>query len=156
MATPDKQRILMSDLILQEQDSSTGFTRDPAHITPPAANGGVIKIGTLVFRAKGLDRSAPWTVLSEAADLSTGAAADTTATEVAIFLGDAFSYESETTLEAVEAGKPNAVVLAREAVVASWVIEQVNAGVDDLEGAYAQLQDAGVIVEKSYGVRPTV
>lgn len=142
-------RILLSDIILHENDSSTAITRDAVDVTPPAG-GEALKCGTLVFRTKSLDRKTPFAQLTAAADLTVGA------TEVAIFLGNAFSYESETKLEAIKAGEPNAVVLARDAIVASWVLEEVNADVDDLEGAFAQLQEAGIIVETSYGVRPTV
>ena len=148
-------RILLSDIILHENDSSTAITRDAVDVTPPVANAGVIKCGTLVFRTKSLNRKAPWTVLTATSALKVNGTAG--ATEVAIFLGNAFSYESETKLEAIKAGEPNAVVLARDAVVASWVLEKVNVGIlATIETAYAQLQEAGIIVEKTYGVRPTV
>lgn len=153
--TPNKVRIKLSDVILHENDSSTAVTRDKANVTPPVANGGVIKCGTLLFRVKGLDRDAPWAVLTATTSLVAAGAVGNT--EVAVFLGDAFSYESETTLQAISAGQPNAVILARDAVVAAWVIEKVNVGIiATIEKAYAQLQEAGILVEKTYGVAPSV
>lgn len=147
-------RILLSDIILHENDSSTAITRDAVDVTPPVG-GAAVKCGTLVFREKGLDRKAPWSILTATTALKANGVAG--ATEVAIFLGDAFSYESETKLQAIKAGEPNAVILARDAVVASWVLEKVNVGIlATIETAYAQLQEAGIIVEKTYGVRPTV
>lgn len=152
--TPNKVHIKLSDVILHENDSSTAVTRDKANVTPPTP-AAPVKCGTLVFRVKSLDRTAAWTILTDTNDLVANAA--TGNTEVAVFLGDAFSYESETTLQAIEAGQPNAVVLARDAVVASWVLEKVNVGIiATIEKAYAQLQEAGILVEKTYGVAPSV
>lgn len=144
-----KNRILLSDVILHEYDSSTGYTRDKANVTPD----GVMKCGLLVARDKGLDLGATWTKAT-AGDL-----VDTK--ELAVFLGDAFQYETEVELLAVKEGEPNAVVLARgNAILASWVLEVVNkeAGLtdEDLKKAYALLAQKGILVEKTYGKRPTV
>lgn len=144
-------RIRLSDLILQEYDSGTAYTRDAASVTPPAT--GKYKCGTLVFRAKGLDPAAPYALATDA-DL-------VAENEFAILIGDHFQYESEIELLPVEAGKPNAVVLARgNAILASWVLEEVgkqNGLVEaDFPKAYALLANQGIIVEKTYGIRPTI
>lgn len=144
-------RIRLSDLILQEYDSGTAYTRDAASVTPPAE--GKYKCGTLVFRAKGLDPEAPYALATDADLVETN--------EFAILIGDHFQYEVEIELLPVEAGKPNAVVLARgNAILASWVIEEVgkqNGLVEaDFPKAYALLANQGIIVEKTYGVRPTI
>lgn len=144
-------RIRLSDLILQEYDSGTAYTRDAASVTPPVS--GKYKCGTLVFRAKGLDPAAPYALATDADLVATN--------EFAILIGDQFQYESEIELLPVEAGKPNAVVLARgNAILASWVIEEVgkqNGLVEaDFPKAYALLANQGIIVEKTYGVRPTI
>lgn len=142
-------RIRLSDLILREYDSGTAYTRDAAHVDIADK----VKCGTIVFRAKGLDLNATY-------ELAT--AADLVATnELAILIGTQFEYESEMELLPVEAGKPNAVVLARgNAILASWVLEEVGDQnglvAADLEKAYAILATQGIIVEKTYGARPTV
>lgn len=139
-------RILLSDLILQEYEAGKAFTRDAANVTP--AEG--LKIGTLVARDKGLDLEAEWTK-AEAADF-------VETKELAILIGDAFSYESDITLLPIVKGQPNAVVLARDAVVAEWVVEGVGKlnGLteEDLAKAYAMLAEKQILVGKSYGKAP--
>ena len=144
-------RIRLSDLILQEYDSGTAYTRDAANVTPPVT--GNYKCGTLVFRAKGLDPTATY-ALAESTDL-------VATNEFAILIGDHFQYESEIELLAVAAGKPNAVVLARgNAIVASWVIEEVGKEnglvAADFPKVVQLLANQGIIVEKTYGIRPTI
>ena len=84
-----------------------------------------------------------------------------TTNEFAILIGDHFQYESEIELLAVADGKPNAVVLARgNAIVASWVIEEVGKEnglvAADFPKVFALLANQGIIVEKTYGIRPTI
>lgn len=81
--------------------------------------------------------------------------------EFAILIGDHFSYESEIELLPVQEGKLNAVVLARgNAILASWVIEEVgkqNGLVAlDFPKVFALLANQGILVEKTYGVAPSV
>lgn len=142
-------RIRLSDLILREYDSGTAYTRDTAHVDIT----GKIKCGTIVFRPKGLDLNATYELATDADLVDTN--------ELAILIGTQFEYESEMELLPVEAGKPNAVVLARgNAILASWVLEEVGDQnglvAADLEKAYVILAAQGIIVEKTYGTRPTV
>lgn len=96
-----------SDLIVNHPDGN--FQNDSANITPPAG-GAIIPLGTVVFRAKGLAKSAAWTVVDDAADV-------VTTNEFAVVYGDHYGWKPDFAPKAIAAGKYNAIVIKRGPVM---------------------------------------
>lgn len=88
-----------SDLVVHELDPSVGYSRRDLNITPivPA-----IRMGTVVYRAKSADLTAPWTVLASATPL-------VLTNEFAVVYGDHFSFNPSFVARAIAAGRYNAV-----------------------------------------------
>ena len=88
-----------SDLVVHELDPSVGYSRRDLNITPivPA-----IRLGTVVYRAKSADLTAPWTVLASATPL-------VLTNEFAVVYGDHFSFNPSFVARAIAAGRFNAV-----------------------------------------------
>lgn len=125
-----------SDLIVDHHRFN--FSNDNANITPA----GVIPLGTVVFRAKGLDVEAPWTAVT--ADLDV---VDTN--EFAIVYGDQYGFKADFTPKAIAAKKYNAVVIKRgPAMVKEFYIKAVHGtALTTKYGVLKQLlADQGVVV----------
>src|SRR5690554_8122154 len=90
----------LSDLIVHEQDPSVGANRRDINITPAA-----VQLGQVVFRAKSSDLTAPYAVLSAAAQL-----VDTN--EFAIVISDHFSFNPSFTPLALASARFIAVAIA--------------------------------------------
>lgn len=88
-----------SDLVVHELDPSVGYSRRDLNITPPAQP---VLLGTVVYRAKSADLTAPWTVLASATPL-------VLTNEFAVVYGDHFSFNPSFTPRAIAAGRYNAV-----------------------------------------------
>ena len=88
-----------SDLVVHELDPSVGYSRRDLNVTPitPA-----IRMGTVVYRAKSADLTAPWTVLASATPL-------VLTNEFAVVYGDHFSFNPSFVPRAIAAGRYNAV-----------------------------------------------
>jgi len=93
----------LSDLLIGHYINN--YNNDDANITPLAANGKVL-LGSIAFRAKGLGKAAPWTVLADAADV-------VATNEFAVILGDGYGYKQDFVLAPIAAGRFNAVVVKR-------------------------------------------
>lgn len=88
-----------SDLVVHEMDPSVGYSRRDLNITPPAQP---VLLGTVVYRAKSADLTAPWTVLASATPL-------VLTNEFAVVYGDHFSFNPSFTPRAIATGQYNAV-----------------------------------------------
>ncbi len=88
-----------SDLVVHELDPSVGYSRRDLNVTPPAQP---VLLGTVVYRAKSADLTAPWTVLASATPL-------VLTNEFAVVYGDHFSFNPSFTPRAIAAGRYNAV-----------------------------------------------
>lgn len=89
-----------SDLLIGHYINN--FNNDDANITPS----GVIPLGTIVFRAKGLAKAAPWAVVTKAADI-------VGTNEFAVVWGDGYAFAADFTPKAIVAKRYNAVVIKR-------------------------------------------
>lgn len=88
-----------SDLVVHELDPSVGYSRRDLNITPGSVP---VKLGTVVYRAKSADLTAPWTVLGGSAPL-------VLTNEFAVVYGDHFSFNPSFVPRAIAAGRYNAV-----------------------------------------------
>lgn len=91
----------LSDLLIGHYVNN--FNQEDANITPGADP---LKLGTVVFRAAGSTKTAPWAVLSAAADV-------TADNEFAIVLGDQYAYAQDFIPKPIVAGKFNSIVIKR-------------------------------------------
>ena len=126
-----------SDLLIGHYMNAFNF--DEANITPS----GVIPLGTVVFRAKGLGKRAPWAVLSAAADV-------VATNEFAVVWGDGYAFRADFTPNAIVAGRYNAVVIKRgPAEFKEFYIKQVHAnalGADPYDVLKQLMADQGLVV----------
>lgn len=99
-----------SDLVIGHAEFH--FSNENVNITPA----GVMKLGTIVFRAKGAAKADPYTVLT-AAD----AVVDTN--EFAVVFGDHHSFAYDFTPKAIAAGKWNALAIVRDAAFKEFYIK---------------------------------
>lgn len=88
-----------SDLVVHELDPSVGYSRRDLNVTPPAV---AVRLGTVVYRAKSADLTAPWTVLASATPL-------VLTNEFAVVYGDHFSFNPSFVPRAIAANMYNAV-----------------------------------------------
>lgn len=122
-----------SDLVI---DSKPNYSNDNANITPA----GVIPFGTVVFRAKSLDETAPWAAVSDALDM-----VDTN--EFGVVYGDGYGFKADFTPAAIAAGRFNAVIIKRDANVKEFYLKQVlRTAAADFAKLKALLANQGVIV----------
>lgn len=119
------------------------FNNDEANITPPAA-GAAIPFGTVVFRAEGLGKAAPWAAVSAAADVTTAG------NEYAVVWGDGYAFAADFVPKAIVAGKYNAIVIKRgPAEFKEFYIKQVHAtalGATNFGILKQKLADQGLVV----------
>lgn len=93
------------------------FNNDDANITPA----GMIPLGTIVFRAKGLAIDAAWAAVTKAADI-------VGTNEFAVVWGDGYAFAADFTPKAIKAKFFNAVVIKRGPVeLKEYYIKQVHA-----------------------------
>lgn len=88
-----------SDLVVHELDPSVGYSRRDLNVTPGSVP---VKLGTVVYRAKSADLTAPYAVLDSATPL-------VATNEFAVVYGDHFSFNPSFIPRAIAAGKYNAV-----------------------------------------------
>lgn len=98
--TPIKFLKYSSDLVIGNMPNK--FNYDNANITPA----GMIPLGTVVFRAKGLDEAAAWAAVSKDADI-------VGTNEFAVVWGDHQGFAYDFTPRAIKAKFFNAIVLKR-------------------------------------------
>ena len=104
-----------SDLLIGH--TTNAFNFDDANITPA----GMIPFGTVVFRAKGLAKAAPW-----AAVTATGNVVGTN--EFGVVWGDGYGFAADFTPKAIVAKRYNAVVIKRgQAEFKEFYIKAVHA-----------------------------
>ena len=97
--------IRFSDLVLHEVDPASAYSRECMNVTPPAASA-PLKIGNVVFRAKGTDPYAAYAVLSNVSQL-----VDTN--EFGVVFGNEYGFDAEFVPKAVQATTFNAVSFVR-------------------------------------------
>jgi len=95
----------LSDLVFHEIDAASGYARECINVTPPAA-GAPVKLGQVVFRAKGTDPYAAYAVLSAASQL-------VATNEFAVVFGDGYGFNPEFVPLAVNGTTFNAVSFKR-------------------------------------------
>lgn len=100
-----------SDLLIDHADFH--FSNDDANITPA----GVIKLGTIVYRAKNSAPTVAWAVVDDATDA-------VVANEFAVVWGDHYGFAYDFTPKAIAAGKFNAIVVARDAAFKEYYIKE--------------------------------
>lgn len=100
-----------SDLVIDH--APYHFSNQDANITPA----GVIKLGTIVTRAKTATETDPWAVLAAAGDV-----VDTN--DFAVVFGDHHSFRYDFTPKAIKAGFWNAIVIDRDAAFKEFYIKQ--------------------------------
>lgn len=97
MALIQRPYQLLSDLVVHEIDPSVGYARKVIPVT--VAGDTTLKLGSVVYRAKGTDPTAAYSVL-------TAAAALVTTNEFAVVIGDYYGYElADVTVTAAESPK---------------------------------------------------
>ena len=138
---PHSQRL--SDLVVHEMDPSVGYSRKCVNVTPPAASAPV-EIGTVVFRTKGVDPTAPYAVLSAALDI-------VETNEFAVIYGDEYSFNPSFVPRAIAAGQFNAVGFVGHSgalQLKEYYIKQRHAALSDAEFASLKevLEKQGIIV----------
>lgn len=114
------------------------FNNDDANITPA----GVIPLGTVVFRAKGLGIAAPWAAVSASGDV-------VGTNEFAVVWGDGYGFKADFTPRAIKAKFFNAIVIKRGPVeLKEYYIKAVHA--TQLGASYDVLKqlmaDQGLVV----------
>jgi len=97
--------VRFSDLVVKEIDPASAYSRDSINVTPPAASAPLL-IGNVVFRAKSLDPTAAYAVLSNVSQL-----VDTN--EFAVVFGDEYSFNPSFVPKAIAAGKFNSIAFIR-------------------------------------------
>lgn len=93
-----------SDLLIGHYMNAFNF--DDANITPPTTATDPVLLGSIVFRAKGLGKAAPWTLITAAGDV-----ADTN--EYAVVWGDGYAFAADFVLAPIAANRFNAIVIKR-------------------------------------------
>lgn len=133
---------LFSDLVFHELDPSVGYARECINVTPPATSAPVL-LGTVVFRAAGVDPSAAYAVLVNASDI-------VATNEFAVVFGDAFGFNASYVPNAVTAGVFNSVAFKRGPVqLKDYYIKLRHANLNATQFASLKevLKKQGVIVE---------
>lgn len=133
-----------SDLVFHELDPCVGYARESVNVTPPAASAPVL-IGTVVFRAKSLDPSAAYAVLTSAASI-------VATNEFAVIYGDQYSFNPSFVPNAVNAGEFNAVGFVRGPLqIKEYFVKQRHSGLNatQFETLRQALKAQGIIMEKT-------
>lgn len=136
----------LSDLIVHENDPSVGFSRRDINVTPD----GEIKIGTVVFRAKTGNLTAPFAAVSAAGDLSLD-------NEYAVVFGDHYSFNAAFTPRNIVAGQYNAVAIVgtgggiqlKEYYIKQRIVDDAGLTEANLETLKGLLEAQGIQVLKT-------
>jgi hypothetical protein len=100
-AMPVREKRLSDLVVFEGFEPSVGYNRRDINVTPPAASA-PLKLGTIVFRAKSTDETAPFAVVAAVGDIAL-------TNEYAIVLGDQYGYQASFVPVAIAAGKFNAI-----------------------------------------------
>jgi len=133
---------LFSDLVFHELDPSVGYARECINVTPPAAAAPVL-LGTVVFRAAGVDPEAAYAVLVNASDI-------VATNEFAVVFGNGYGFNPSYVPNAVTAGVFNSVAFKRGPVqLKDYYIKLRHANLNATQFASLKevLKKQGVIVE---------
>lgn len=133
----------LSDLVVHELDPSVGYGRKCVNVTPPAA-GAAVEIGTVVFRAKGVDPEGAYAVLSAAAQI-------VETNEFAVIYGDEYSFNPSFVPRAIVAGQFNAVGFVGHSgglQLKEYFLKQVHSALTDAQFASLKevLEKQGIVV----------
>lgn len=142
---------LLSDLVVHEVDPSVGYARKVVNVSVAADT--TIKLGSVVFRAKGTDPTVAYSVVTDATSF-------VTTNEFAVVIGDFYGYElspilltSATSPSKITVYKRGQVILKDFTVLAA--VKLNFAGITDtqfgvlkhlLENQDVLLETAGTIV----------
>lgn len=140
-AMPVREKRL-SDLVLFEGiEPSVGFNRREINVTPPAASAPV-KLGTVVFRAKSTDETAPYAVVSAVGDIAL-------TNEYAVVLGNHYGYQTSFVPNAIAAGSFNALAYTSGPMkIKDYLPKQIHSALNATQfAALAQaLEKQGIVV----------
>lgn len=136
---------LLSDLVVFEgTDPGSGYTRKEINVTPPA-NSAPLKLGTVVFRAKSADKTAPYAVVTAAGNLSLD-------NEYAVVFGNHYGFNPSFVPFAIAAGKFNAVSFTQGPLkLKSYYLDQVHSALTSTQRAqlFELLEKQGIVVEQT-------
>lgn len=132
----------LSDLVIFEGFAPIeGINRREINVTPPAASAPV-KLGTIVFRAKSTDETAPFAVVSAVGDIAL-------TNEYAVVLGNHYGYQTSFKPEAIAAGKFNAIAYTSGPMkIKDYLPKQIHSALNATQfAALAQaLEKQGIVV----------
>lgn len=147
MALIQRPYQLLSDLVVHEIDPSVGWARKVVPLTVAADT--TLKPGSVLFRAKGTDPTAVYSVL-------TAAAALVTTNEFAVVIGDYYGYElADITVTAAESPKKITAYVRGQVMLKDFKLEEsvkLNfAAISAAELATLKhlLENQGVLVESA-------
>jgi len=109
---------LLSDLVVHEVDPCVGYARKVVDVT--VSSNTTIKLGSVVFRAKGTDPTVAYSVVTDATSF-------VTTNEFAVVYGDQYAFKADFTPKAIAANKYNAIVTKRAAGLKEYYIKAVHA-----------------------------
>jgi len=138
--------VRFSDLVVKEIDPASAYSRDSINVTPPAASAPLL-IGNVVFRAKSLDPTAAYAVLSNVSQL-----VDTN--EFAVVFGDEYSFNPSFVPKAIAAGKFNSIAFIRGMVqLKDYYVKENNIAMtaEQLATLSTLLKRQGVILVETKG-----
>lgn len=146
---------LLSDLVVHEIDPCVGYARKVVNVT--VAGDVSVKLGAVLFRAKGTDPTAPYSVVTDAAGF-------VTTNEFAVLIGDHYGYELAPLALTVATSPRKVTVYQRGMVVLKdfTILEAVKqnfAGISDTQFGVLKhlLEQQGVLVETAGTiVRPVI
>lgn len=155
MALIQRPYQLLSDLVVHEVDPSVGYARKVVNVTVAADT--TLKLGSVVFRAKGTDPTATYSVL-------TANTALVTTNEFAVVIGDHWGYELQPLTVTAATSPYNITAYVRGMVMLKdyqldAAVKLNFAGITDAELATLKhlLEEQGVLVESGGTVvRPVV
>ena len=147
MALVQRPYQLLSDLVVHEVDPSVGYARKVVNVSVAADT--TLKPGAVLFRAKGTDPDAPYSVL-------TANTALVTTNEFAVLIGTFYGYKLEpVTVTAAESPKQVTVYQRGMVMLKDFTIEaavKANfAGITDAEFKTLRhlLEEQNVLVESA-------
>lgn len=136
---------LLSDLVVYEgTDPGTGYTRKDLNVTPPAG-GAAVKLGTVVFRAKSADKTAPYAVVAASGDLAL-------TNEYAVVFGNHYGYNPSFVPAAIATGKFNAVAFVQGPMkLKSYYLDSVHSALTATQRStlFELLEKQGIVVEQT-------
>lgn len=138
--------VRFSDLVVKEIDPASAYSRDSINVTPPDASAPLL-IGNVVFRAKSLDPTAAYAVLSNVSQL-----VDTN--EFAVVFGDEYSFNPSFVPKAIAAGKFNSIAFIRGMVqLKDYYVKENNIAMtaEQLATLSTLLKRQGVILVETKG-----